>query len=142
MKYLIGFILIAFFASCEKQTVDLNIENKPAQSSKISYFYSKVYTTNNHSSLKMPCDVITMSISNDTIMARIKLYKATNDYTLITAIVTDTNSANITQFTDYMPASLPSTATKVATGKIIFNTTSCNIDIVYLSGNSQQFIGK
>lgn len=142
MKYLIGFILILVFASCEKQIVDLNIESKPIQSSKIGYFYSKVYTTNNHSQLKMDCDVITMVRSNDTLMAKVKLYKSTDDFTLITAIVTDTNSAIITQFTDYMPASLPSTATKVAKGKIIFNTTSCNIDIIYLSGNSQQFIGK
>lgn len=142
MKYLIGFILIAFFASCEKETIDLKLQENTLQSNKIGYFYSKVYTTNNHSPLQMDCDVITMVRSNDTLMAKVKLYKATDDFTLITAIVTDTNSASITQFTDYMPASLPSTATKVAKGKIIFNTTSCNIDIIYLSGNSQQFIGK
>lgn len=142
MKYILGFLLIAIFASCEKQIVDLNIEIKPIQSSKIGYFYSKVYTTNNHSPLQMDCDLITIVRSNDTLMAKVKLYKSTDDFTLITAIVTDTNSANITQFTDYMPASLPSTATKQATGKVIFNTTSCDIDIIYLSGNSQQFIGQ
>lgn len=89
----------------------------------------------------MDCDIITMSISNDTLMAKVKLYKSTNDYTLVTAIVTDTNSANITMFTDYMPASLPTMATKSASGKIIFNQNSCDINIVYLSGNSQQFKG-
>lgn len=142
MKKIIIFILVAtFFQSCSKEPVRIELKSSIQQYNKISYFYSKVFTTNNNSSLQMDCDIITMSISNDTLMAKVKLYKSTNDYTLVTAIVTDTNSANITMFTDYMPASLPTMATKSASGKIIFNQNSCDINIVYLSGNSQQFKG-
>mgnify|MGYP001318620442 CR=1 FL=1 len=142
MKKIIIFVLVAaFFQSCSKEPVRIELKSSIQQYNKISYFYSKVFTTNNNSSLQMDCDIITMSISNDTLMAKVKLYKSTNDYTLVTAIVTDTNSANITMFTDYMPASLPTMATKSASGKIIFNQNSCDINIVYLSGNSQQFKG-
>lgn len=142
MKKIILFVLVAaFFQSCSKEPVRIELKSSIQQYNKISYFYSKVFTTNNNSSLQMDCDIITMSISNDTLMAKVKLYKSTNDYTLVTAIVTDTNSANITMFTDYMPASLPTMATKSASGKIIFNQNSCDINIVYLSGNSQQFKG-
>lgn len=142
MKKIILFVLVAaFFQSCSKEPIELKLQNSNSQSSKIAFTYPKVYTTNNNSPLQMDCDIITMSISNDTLMAKVKLYKSTNDYTLVTAIVTDTNSANITMFTDYMPASLPTMATKSASGKIIFNQNSCDINIVYLSGNSQQFKG-
>lgn len=142
MKKIILFVLVAaFFQSCSKEPVRIELKSSIQQYNKISYFYSKVFTTNNNSSLQMDCDIITMSISNDTLMAKVKLYKSTNDYTLVTAIVTDTNSANITMFTDYMPASLPTMATKSASGKIIFNQNSCDINIIYLSGNSQQFKG-
>jgi len=142
MKKIIIFILVAtFFQSCSKEPVRIELKSSIQQYNKISYFYSKVFTTNNNSSLQMDCDIITMSISNDTLMAKVKLYKSTNDYTLVTAIVTDTNSGNILMFTDYMPASLPTMATKTASGKIIFNQNSCDINIVYLSGNSQQFKG-